>query len=294
MKTVIIDSGISLQYKDFQDRKIECIDIGTGTHDENGHGTACCGECLLIDEESDLLVIKVLDESASGSLLNMVDALEYCISRQDIGIVSISISCVVEDEEIICYVQQLVDELYNRGVLLVAANKNGKDTGFPASLAHVMSVSYKKSKGETECFIHIGEKGIYYGRNRLMPRLGESYKFFAGNSSAVPRAASLLGKSIRRRGCRPAKLLGECKIQFFKPQNQRVIKWRKFVEIMEECRGLWITKKGCRTEEDCMEFIQFLEERGDIEVDKKAFSTADFSCYRNFYKKCFKSLVRRV
>lgn len=79
-----------------------------------------------------------------------------------------------------------------------------------------------------------------------------------------------------------------------KPRNQRVIKWRKFAEIMKECRKLWITKEGCRTEEDCMEFIQFLEERGNIEVDKKVFSTADFSCYRNFYKKCFKSMVRRV
>lgn len=294
MKIAIIDSGIDLQHKAFKGKSIECVDLENGIQDENGHGTACCGECLLADKESDLLVIKVLDKSASGSLLSMVSALEYCYKRRDIGIISISISCVVDDKEVRQYIQELVDKLYDKGVLIVAADENGKDTGFPSSLRHVMGVVYKKAKGNTEFFIHIGEKGFYYGKNRLMPWIGKTYKFFSGNSSAVPRAAALMNKNICKRYCQPSKLLRKSGILYYRQERQRIIEHQKFTEIMSECRKLWITNGGWKTEEDCIKMIQFVEEGGHIEIDRKTFSTSDFSSYHNFYKKCSTYLARRI
>lgn len=143
-------------------------------------------------------------------------------------------------------------------------------------------------------FIHIGEKGFYYGKNRLMPWIGKTYKFFSGNSSAVPRAAALMNKNICKRYCQPSKLLRKSGILYYRQERQRIIEHQKFTEIMSECRKLWITNGGWKTEEDCIKMIQFVEEGGHIEIDRKTFSTSDFSSYHNFYKKCPTYLARRI
>lgn len=289
MKIAIIDSGVNLDYKDFTNRSVESISMMDDQVDKNGHGTACCGECMLIDPDSSILMIKVLDDAASGSLFTMVKALEYCSKRADIGIISISISCIVADKNVKTYVQHIINVLYNKGILIIAANENGMRRGFPASLKHVVAVDYKKSNTKGECLLCIGERCIYFGKNRLMPWSGGSYKFFSGNSSAVPRAAALFNKSIKNKNHLSYMKILKLFFLNFKEKNveDNYIHEVQLNKILQEYYIIW-KKKGWKTEEDCLKALEYLGEKGGIEVDPKLFCVTDFDSYYSFTNKCIK------
>lgn len=290
MKIAIIDSGVNLQFRDFSEHSIECREVEDSV-DKNGHGTACCGECLLVDKDCQILMLKILDEHARGSLLKLAEVLDYCYTRDDIKIISISMSAIVNDGEIIAYFQEIVDKLYFKGVTIIASNENGKNKGFPASLRHVLSVKYKKSRGTHELFFYINDKGIYYGKVRLMPWLDGKYKFFSGNSSAVPRVAALLTKRMNEKH----NLLYSvnCGIYVFKEERKKLLEKTVVKGLLSEYYKIWKKSGGWKTEEDCMRAIQFIEERGKINMDPKVFSTSDFMHYNTFAKKCLYYLGRR-
>ena len=120
-KIAILDSGIDFNFEEFDQTRIEVKDFvketSTIAQDENGHGTACCGEIVKIYPEAEMLVIKVLNRMAKSSLGLLYDALEYCLNRDDIVVINISSSCLLTERDIADVFEELINELVKKGKL---------------------------------------------------------------------------------------------------------------------------------------------------------------------------------
>ena len=103
MVIAVIDTGINLQFKEFNNLDITPVNIDNSnvdTEDRNGHGTATIGEIVRVNKNIQILSIKILDDMGKTSLSSLVNALEYCSKRDDINIINLSLSCTIYDHEV--------------------------------------------------------------------------------------------------------------------------------------------------------------------------------------------------
>ena len=204
MKIAVIDSGINLEYEDFKDVSIETIGIGKAykyIKDKNGHGASTIGEIVNINPKAEIIVFKALDENKRCSLLTVINILKYCMSRNDISIINMSLSCVIYDEEVFKYGSRIIKKLLNKKIKIVASVANNMDyihneRNFPSDVEGVIKVKHIYSPKQYIEFDRRNMIYTYYGSYNLMPTKNNNYLFYKGNSSFTARISgfvSLLG-----------------------------------------------------------------------------------------------------
>ncbi len=201
LKIAVIDSGIDLDFKDFNNKKIDGINFSCNGNyndfsDLNGHGTSCAGEIFRISPQAELYVIKVLNSNGNTSLDILIEALEHCLVRDDIRVINISSSCIIKDKKIIRVLNELSRRIYLKNKIIVSSNYNNRfnKVGYPSALKHVINVKFKYFPMEEEYFKLrlFNNECSYFGQFRLMPTIDGNYNFFKGNSSAAPRVSAYI------------------------------------------------------------------------------------------------------
>lgn len=137
----ILDTGIA-PHPDFKNKILEFKDFVNGQdvmYDDNGHGTHVCGviggngvssggEYSGMAPESDLAVLKVLDQKGNGNVVQVMEGFRWILENQKkygIRIVNISVgmtpqSDLTEQEKLV----RGVEALWDAGMIVVAAAGN--------------------------------------------------------------------------------------------------------------------------------------------------------------------------
>lgn len=200
MKIALLDSGINIGYRDFINKEIR-IHHKADIQDKNGHGTACAGEIFNVSPNAELVVFRILDRYARGSLKDLISALERCLEDSDIRIICISSSCQINDKKIIEYLQEIVNRIFLNNQIIVASLENRSMKGYPAALNNVIAINYNRSREKEDRFRFHTRKlqCTYYSHNHVMPWKDGLYHFFNGNSSAAPRFAGFIFNILQKK-----------------------------------------------------------------------------------------------
>lgn len=315
-KIAVIDTGIDLQYRDFKGKNIEIADIREKKmhKDLNGHGTSCCGEILKYNPMASLVVIPVLNKNCTCSLKDLYSALLYCCYRKDIGIINLSLSCNIEDDEIIGLFELLVNKMYQNGKVLIASNKNkikNREKIYPYNIENVLGVTKSSVIYPYILFDSTSNNCEVSSDFYFMPSVNNKYKVFYGNSSLTAQITGLLSSEIdklKEKEITINKLLFLCNKKLeniYMLENEFGINTRQNqVQIQmkkERLNKIWLvfnSKKykaihQCKVSErefyndNGGKFLQLLERELGFQFDFKRFTTEDLKYINILIEKCF-------
>ncbi|MCE3200484.1 S8 family serine peptidase [Paenibacillus sonchi] len=214
IKAALIDDGIdsnsnifgaNISYLALQNGLMIPIEIDTTTAMVT-HGSICSLIFTFYSnkEDYDLYSLKIIEPSRQKtSITNMLVALDWCLDN-DIVLVCMSIGTTQYND--FFEVQQKIDELTSRGVIIIAACSNSNNITFPASAQNVIGVrcDHMGLLNENEFLfmdndianINIISSAIY---NQLSSIIG--FDIPKGNSFAAPYIASLVCGAIAKGYC---------------------------------------------------------------------------------------------
>lgn len=151
VKIAIVDTGI-YPHPDLSGRITDFVDFinnRTAPYDDNGHGTHCAGDAASASlrytgpaPKANLVGVKVLDRSGSGSLETIMRGVEWCIQYNEqnptnkIDIISMSLGSTprtyrLENQDPMV---KIVESAWQSGIVVcVAAGNEGPDRGTIAS-----------------------------------------------------------------------------------------------------------------------------------------------------------------
>lgn len=140
MNVLIIDSGVNSATKE----SINYVSYEDDT-DYLGHGTVIAKIISAINPEANIYSAKVVDRG--GSTLNdkLTQGLIYALTH-DIDIINVSLGLPSYSDTI----QDIINKLAKRGVIIVAAAGNKEETMYPALYNNVISVGATDDKGNIE------------------------------------------------------------------------------------------------------------------------------------------------
>ncbi|MCS6814529.1 MAG: S8 family peptidase [Cyanobacteria bacterium] len=212
----VIDTGISpvpdlaktkfVEGYDFvHDRPEATDDYGHGTHvagtiaqsTNNNYGVAG------IAYEASLMPLKVLDESGTGTIADIAEAIRFAA---DNGAQVINMSLGGGGESAL--MQEAINYAHSKGVVIVAAagNANTNNASYPARYPHVIGVSALNAAGEKASYSNYGagvdisapggstDSGEAGGilQNTIDPETGNAiFAAFQGTSMAAPHVAGV-------------------------------------------------------------------------------------------------------
>jgi len=150
-KIGIIDTGIDSNHPDLRGALAGAINTMDGVSsfkDDNGHGTLVAGVIAARDNnigvvgvapEGMLYVARALDETGSGNLSDVIEAIEWCLD-QGVDVINLSLGTSTQTASL----QRAVDAASRAGVLMVAAAGNAgpedNTVVYPAAYDTVIAV----------------------------------------------------------------------------------------------------------------------------------------------------------
>ena len=212
-KIAFIDAGINTNYLRNPDRVVARFVVRDGRSEEyplfttssdsicEDHGTMCARifEHYAKDYDYQIVDIKVLnsiydtddnDNIGKGNIQDLNKALELCLDL-NVDIISMSLgSSLLSDSR---YVRDIIDELNNNGVMIVAANSNSRKLSVPAVFPEVFGVEY-----DIWGILKPGEI-LYCPKDPLRIDIISAFKYedeFPSNSYAVPIVTARINKYI--------------------------------------------------------------------------------------------------
>ena len=202
----VIDTGIDADHPDLQ------ANLGTGKayvdcsassctepwDDDNDHGTHCAGIAAAVDNTEGVVgvapgatlhALKSLDDSGSGSLSDIVAAIEYTADQGwDVGSLSLGAASSYSTLRDAC--QHAAD----RGVLLVAAAGNDGDctncVNYPAAYETVVAVNSTDADDTLSSFSSTGsEIELAAPGGSIYSTVVDGYATYSGTSMACPHVS---------------------------------------------------------------------------------------------------------
>jgi len=242
----VIDTGIH-PHGDLQDRIIGFADFVNGkndAYDDNGHGTHCAGDAagngLLSDGQyqgpapkANLVGVKVLNKTGSGSLSTVIEGIEWCIQHQseyNINILSLSLGSdaiePAEDDPVVSAVETAWD---NGMVVCVAAGNSGpteQTIGSPGISPKVITVGAADDNNTVERsddavadfssrgptidgitkpdlltpgvnIISLRSPRSFLDKTNKSARIDQNYMSLSGTSMATPICAGLIAQLLQ-------------------------------------------------------------------------------------------------
>ncbi|HMD00633.1 MAG TPA: S8 family serine peptidase [Ferruginibacter sp.] len=205
----IIDTGIDMAHPDLNadgTRSRSFIAGITSANDDNGHGTHVAGiigaknnsiGVLGVASGANLVALKVLDSTGTGSLSAIIQALAYVNTNASAGdVVNMSLGL----EDVSPTLTEQVLNTANRGILIAIAAGNShqeanKTSPANANGANVYTVSAIDSLDRFASFSNYGNDVVDYaqpGVNILSTYTHGRYAYMSGTSMAAPHLAGLL------------------------------------------------------------------------------------------------------
>ena len=236
VKVAVLDTGIDFSHPDLMVNILLSRDFSgdnTGGNDNNtgikGHGTHVAGVIAALDNmtgvlgagsQIDLVSVKVLNRSGSGSFGGIISGLDYVTSNANvIGVANLSLGAVggtnpsqgfIDASNLL---RQAFQRAVNAGVICVVAAGNESvnvttNNAVPAMYPEVVSVSaLNDSDGQQgndswASFSNFGSEVdiIAPGVNILSTAIGGGTSSLSGTSFSSPHVAGTLGLYIARNG----------------------------------------------------------------------------------------------
>ncbi len=160
---------------------------------EPSHGTICAAIIKHYSSEASLNSIKILDDTKTCNVKQLIKAIEWCIYN-NIQLINISLGTV--DYRDFFSVKRVVNKAFKKGIIIVAACNNDNIVTYPASLFNVIGVKCDTSNNLSEgeyIFRPYSPDGIEivaYGNNFITLFTGEPKKVNPSNSYATPLITS--------------------------------------------------------------------------------------------------------
>jgi len=205
IKVAVLDTGIS-KHDDIHVAGVVSFASYTKSYsDDNGHGTHVAGiigaknndiGIVGVAPDASLFAVKVLDSDGTGYLSDIISGIDWSI-KNHMDIINLSFGT----KEKSVALKQIVDEAYNKGILVVAAAGNGGNTSgtgdtvqFPAKYHSVIAVGAVDHKNQRGTFSATGAglEVVAPGVNVLSFYLNNEYAYMSGTSMAAPFVSGTL------------------------------------------------------------------------------------------------------
>ncbi len=204
VEVAVVDSGIDASHPALRGKvKRACIvhDRGGGrieyeeipgekSYDSFGHGSGVAGIILDIAPDVELISVKVLGESNSGSGEALIAGIRWALN-QNIKLVNMSLA--TSKKKFIPDLLDLCEQAYTQDAILVAAKRNFGDFGYPAMFSSVISVD-REALEDKYRIIHYPGRRIEYGargENVEIAQLDGTYGLSSGTSFATPHVTAM-------------------------------------------------------------------------------------------------------
>lgn len=203
----VLDTGIDYAHPDLNDNingGINIINPRKSYKDDNGHGTHVAGIIAAEDNEIgvvgvgpeiSLYGVKVLDRRGSGYLSNVIQGLEWVVTKR-IDIVNMSIGSDYYSEAF----EDAVNSAHEAGVIMVAAAGNdGSYVDYPAAYDNVIAVSAITQEDSLASFssrgpeIDVAAPGVSINSTYK----DGSYKELNGTSMATPHVTGVVALMLQ-------------------------------------------------------------------------------------------------
>lgn len=202
----VIDTGIDYTHPDLAKNYKggwDFVNNDNNPMDDNGHGTHCAGVIAAVDNDegvigvapgANLYALKVLNRQGSGTISNIISAIEWSIDN-NIKIISMSLG----SDYYSLTLESACDNAETAGILLVAAAGNDYDAAvsdtvdYPGGYGSVIAVAATEDQNNRAWFSSTGPAvelaapgfniySTYWSR-------GSTYKNLSGTSMACPHVA---------------------------------------------------------------------------------------------------------
>lgn len=310
----IIDSGIDIKFNEFHRKNITGYNINTyesnieSIKDYNGHGTACASEVLRVNPNANLHIIKLLNENSQSSVKKLIESIEYASTIDDVKL--ITLSCSTYQDIYIDELRKSIEHAKKNNKIIIASSDNENKLSYPSYLNDVIGVQRCNLDIDNYIFNQTEEvECLCSSIFRMLPNINSKYKLFGGNSyctafftgivsllieneeysrdrtietiirnsneinkkysSISKRANNIINQTKQKYDLHKLKEL--CKlIKKFNPQNKSIISERPIYLSV----GI----------ESTYEFIRFLEENLNININYTSVTDIDlYSIYNLYY-----------
>jgi len=203
VSVAILDTGVEATHPALEGAVVSCHEVapqGRGfvcrpvtDGDLVGHGTACAGIIHQLAPEAELHSLRVIGRSSSGTIDQLIFGLRWAI-REGFDVVNLSLGTVQKTQ--LTALQELVDEAYFKGRILVTAANNHHQVSYPAQFASLIAVDNQSFKDplafnfRTGRPVEIVANGIYV----YAPSPGGKFRWFTGTSFACPHVTGLVAR----------------------------------------------------------------------------------------------------
>lgn len=205
VRVAVLDSGIAEEITDsrIKGKKQIYYDYcesryisNDKTIDYNGHGTAFVDAMWGICPETDLYIVKVLGISGRASDGAFLEALKYA-ETLPVDIIAIPSSYV--QENISNEVYQICDRIWEKGVIIVAAVKNGEDSSHIADYKSVIGVKGIEMMEEDYYFSRFQPIQMICNSEPIVVRTTNGIRMvFQGNSKATAVATGIIARNLTK------------------------------------------------------------------------------------------------
>ncbi|WP_241154368.1 S8 family serine peptidase [Staphylospora marina] len=176
IKIAIVDTGVDLTHPDLAAKIVggwDFVDNDAVPQDGNGHGTGVAGVAAAITHNAvgiagtapraSILPVRVLDNSGSGTVANVVAGIRYA-ADQGAQVINISLGSSIGSTAL----QQAIQYAWNKGSVLVAAAGASGSTAptYPAAYPEVIAVACT-TQNDTLCsfsnygsWVDVGAPGV--------------------------------------------------------------------------------------------------------------------------------------
>ncbi len=199
VKVGVIDTGISLSHPDLANNikgSYNAINTRKSANDDNGHGSHVAGIIAALNNttgvvgaapKADLYAIKVLNAAGSGYISDVIEGIDWAISR-NIKVINMSLGCDCDTQSL----HDAVIRAKNAGVVVVAAAGNsGGAVIYPAAYPEAIAVSATDSNDNLASFSSRGPEVDLSapGVSIYSTYKGLGYATLSGTSMASPHVA---------------------------------------------------------------------------------------------------------
>ena len=203
VSVAILDTGVDAKHPGLHGSVVSCQEVVQSgskfiirpVHDGDlvGHGTACAGIIHQLAPEAELHSLRTIGQNASGTIEQLVFGLRWAL-KEGFDVVNLSLGTVQTRQ--LLPLQELIDQSYYKGQILVAAANNNRLVSYPAQFAALIAVDNQSFKNPLEFHFRLGQavelvaNGIYV----YAPSPGGKFRWFTGTSFACPHITGLVAR----------------------------------------------------------------------------------------------------